>query len=62
MRIRNKALWEKGDFTQIGVAMRESGDDFVQTLGVVPGMQVLDLGCVAMGRPPRCCWQCAART
>ncbi len=41
----NKALWEKGDFTQIAMSMRESGDDFVQTLGVEPAMRVLDLGC-----------------
>ena len=41
----NKALWEKGDFTRIATAMRESGEAFVQTLGVEPGMHVLDLGC-----------------
>jgi ubiquinone/menaquinone biosynthesis C-methylase UbiE len=41
----NKALWEKGDFTQVAFAMRESGEDFVKTLGVGPGMRVLDLGC-----------------
>ena len=41
----NKALWEKGDFTQIAACMRESGDALVDTLGVGPGMQVLDLGC-----------------
>jgi ubiquinone/menaquinone biosynthesis C-methylase UbiE len=41
----NKALWEKGDFTQIALAMRESGEDFVKTLGIGPGMRVLDLGC-----------------
>lgn len=41
----NKALWEKGDFTRIAETMRESGDEFVQTLGVTSGMQVLDLGC-----------------
>ena len=41
----NKALWEKGDFTQIAACMRESGDALVDLLGVRPGMQVLDLGC-----------------
>lgn len=41
----NKALWEKGDFTAIAGTMRESGAAFVATLGVLPGMKVLDLGC-----------------
>ena len=41
----NKALWEKGDFTRIAQAMRESGDALVESLGVKPGMDVLDLGC-----------------
>jgi ubiquinone/menaquinone biosynthesis C-methylase UbiE len=41
----NKALWEKGDFTQIAALMRESGDAFVQSLGVAPPLRVLDLGC-----------------
>lgn len=41
----NKALWEKGDFTRIAAAMRESGEDLVATLGITPGMDVLDLGC-----------------
>jgi SAM-dependent methyltransferase len=41
----NRALWEKGDFTQIAETMRESGEQFVDTLGVAPGMAVLDLGC-----------------
>jgi SAM-dependent methyltransferase len=41
----NKALWEKGDFTRIAATMRLSGEEFVSTLGVRPGMQVLDLGC-----------------
>lgn len=40
----NKALWEKGDFTQIAETMRESGEELVDTLGVKPGMNVLDLG------------------
>jgi SAM-dependent methyltransferase len=41
----NKALWEKGDFTQIAAAMRESGEELVEGLGVQSGMEVLDLGC-----------------
>ena len=40
----NKALWEKGDFTQIAETMRESGTELVNTLGITPGMKVLDLG------------------
>lgn len=41
----NKALWEKGDFTKIAATMRDSGDDLVESLGIRPGMEVLDLGC-----------------
>ena len=41
----NKALWEKGDFTRIAASMREAGDELVDTLGVTPNMEVLDLGC-----------------
>jgi len=41
----NKALWEKGDFTRLAATMRESGDQFVESLGIKPGMKVLDLGC-----------------
>ncbi len=41
----NKALWEKGDFTQIAGTMRESGDALVETLGITAGLKVLDLGC-----------------
>lgn len=41
----NKALWEKGDFTRIAMSMRESGDALVESLGVQPGQDVLDLGC-----------------
>jgi SAM-dependent methyltransferase len=41
----NKELWEKGDFTRIAAAMRESGDALVEAIGVKPGMKVLDLGC-----------------
>ncbi len=41
----NKALWEKGDFTRIAETMRQSGEEFVETLGIREGMKVLDLGC-----------------
>ena len=41
----NRALWEKGDFTRIAESMRESGEALVATLGVTPGLDVLDLGC-----------------
>ena len=41
----NRALWEKGDFTRVAAAMRESGEELVGTLAIKPGMKVLDLGC-----------------
>src|SRR5882762_5291387 len=41
----NKALWEKGDFTQIAALMRESGEALVKSLGISPPLRVLDLGC-----------------
>ena len=41
----NKALWEKGDFTQIAETMRESGEALVAKLGITKGLNVLDLGC-----------------
>jgi SAM-dependent methyltransferase len=41
----NKALWEKGDFTRLAATMRQSGEELVHGLGVVPGMDILDLGC-----------------
>jgi SAM-dependent methyltransferase len=41
----NKALWEKGDFTQIAANMRETGEALVGKLGIAEGIQVLDLGC-----------------
>ena len=41
----NKALWEKGDFTRVAVAMRESGEALVKDVGITPGLKVLDLGC-----------------
>ena len=41
----NKALWEKGDFTRIAASMREAGDALVDTFGITPHIEVLDLGC-----------------
>jgi ubiquinone/menaquinone biosynthesis C-methylase UbiE len=41
----NKALWEKGDFTEIAAFMRESGEAVAKSIGVTPQLKVLDLGC-----------------
>ena len=41
----NKALWEKGDFTQIAASMRDSGEALVKELAITDGLEVLDLGC-----------------
>src|SRR5258706_2309514 len=41
----NKALWEKGDFTEIAALMRQSGEGLVKSLGVTTPLRVLDLGC-----------------
>jgi ubiquinone/menaquinone biosynthesis C-methylase UbiE len=41
----NKALWEKGDFTEIAAFMRQSGEELVGALGVTPPLRALDLGC-----------------
>lgn len=41
----NQALWEKGDFTRIAAAMRDSGDALVESLKITKGMKVLDVGC-----------------
>jgi ubiquinone/menaquinone biosynthesis C-methylase UbiE len=41
----NKALWEKGDFTEIAAFMRQSGEALVQSIGIKPPLKVLDLGC-----------------
>jgi ubiquinone/menaquinone biosynthesis C-methylase UbiE len=41
----NKALWEKGDFTQIAESMRGSGEALVARFGITNGLKVLDLGC-----------------
>jgi len=41
----NKALWEKGDFTEIAAFMRQSGEVVVESLGITPPLRALDLGC-----------------
>jgi len=41
----NKALWEKGDFTQIAAFMRQSGEAVVKSLEITTPPRVLDLGC-----------------
>jgi len=41
----NKALWEKGDFTEIAAFMRQSGEAVVKSLGIRTPLRVLDLGC-----------------
>jgi hypothetical protein len=40
----NKSLWEKDDFTAKAATMRGSGETFVKTLGVSPGIKVLVWG------------------
>lgn len=40
----NKALWEKGDFTEIAAFMRQSGESVVESLEITPPLRVLDLG------------------
>jgi ubiquinone/menaquinone biosynthesis C-methylase UbiE len=41
----NKALWEKGDFTEIAALMRQSGEALVKSIGITTPLRVLDLGC-----------------
>lgn len=41
----NKALWEKGDFTEIAALMRDSGEALVKSLDIAPPLRALDLGC-----------------
>lgn len=41
----NKALWEKGDFTEIAALMRQSGEEVVKSLEITTPLRVLDLGC-----------------
>lgn len=41
----NKALWEKGDFTQIASMMRVAGSTLVESLQIAPPLRMLDLGC-----------------
>ena len=41
----NKALWEKGDFTEIAAMMRQSGKELVRSLPIATPIRALDLGC-----------------
>jgi ubiquinone/menaquinone biosynthesis C-methylase UbiE len=41
----NKALWEKGDFTEIAAFMRQSGEAVIQSMAITAPLRVLDLGC-----------------
>jgi ubiquinone/menaquinone biosynthesis C-methylase UbiE len=41
----NKALWEKGDFTEIAAFMRQSGEAVIQSIAITPPLRALDLGC-----------------
>jgi len=41
----NKALWEKGDFTEIAAFMRDSGEALVNSIGITAELKALDLGC-----------------
>ena len=41
----NQALWEKGDFSEIAAFMRHSGEAVVESLGLIPPLRALDLGC-----------------
>jgi SAM-dependent methyltransferase len=41
----NKALWEKGDFTRIAETVRDSEAALIASLGITPGLKVLDLAC-----------------
>ena len=36
----NKALWEKGDFTEIAGFMRQSGEVLVKSLGITTPMRI----------------------
>jgi ubiquinone/menaquinone biosynthesis C-methylase UbiE len=42
---QNKALWEKGDFSQIAAFMRHSGEAVIRSMAITPPLRVLDLGC-----------------
>ncbi len=41
----SKALWEKGDFTEIAAFMRQSGEALVLSLGLKMPLRALDLAC-----------------
>ncbi|MHB1097625.1 MAG: class I SAM-dependent methyltransferase [Gemmatimonadaceae bacterium] len=41
----NKALWEKGDFSEIAAFMRQSGAEIARSIGATTPVHILDLGC-----------------
>jgi ubiquinone/menaquinone biosynthesis C-methylase UbiE len=41
----NRALWEKGDFTEIAAFMRQSGEAIIDSLDITPPLRAVDLGC-----------------
>ena len=45
LKERMKASWMAGDFGQIARVNERSGEEFVERLGLEPGMQVLDVAC-----------------
>ncbi|HVB39989.1 MAG TPA: methyltransferase domain-containing protein [Terriglobales bacterium] len=41
----NRALWQKGDFSEIAAFLRQSGEALVESLSIVPPLRAMDLGC-----------------
>jgi len=41
----NRALWQKGNFSEIAAFLRQSGEALVESLGIVPPLRAMDLGC-----------------
>jgi ubiquinone/menaquinone biosynthesis C-methylase UbiE len=45
LKTRLKATWMAGDFGVIARMIEKGGDDFVDSIGIRPGMKVLDVAC-----------------
>jgi SAM-dependent methyltransferase len=45
LKKRLQATWSAGDFGMIATIIAESGDAFVSSLDITPGMRVLDVAC-----------------
>jgi Methylase involved in ubiquinone/menaquinone biosynthesis len=45
LKTKLKATWMAGDFGVIAGMIEKGGDDFVDSIGVKPGMKVLDVAC-----------------